>query len=101
VVWRKAEPDPSHPTLMIYVESPYAMPQCAPGATNGNVPEDCWQLTSDVNQCPASGQRVSVLRTADEVAVEPQLPLGTKLGMQCRTCPVLPAGSAIAPGCDY
>jgi hypothetical protein len=101
VVWRKAEPDPRNPTMVIYVESPEAMPQCAPGATNGNVPEDCWQLTSDMNQCPASGRRVSVLRTATEVAAEPQLPLGTKLGMQCRTCPVLPPGSAIAPGCDY
>ena len=101
VVWRKPVPDPSDPSHVIYQEDPQSMPQCAPGAINGDVATDCWQLTFDTTLCPVNGQRVAVLRTAAEIVADPQLPPGTKLGMQCRACPTLPAGATVAPACDY
>jgi hypothetical protein len=62
---------------------------------------DCWQLTLDPSQCPGTGQRITILRTAAEIAAKAQLDAGTKLRMQCRTCPALPAGAPVEPGCDY
>jgi len=41
------------------------------------------------------------VRTAAEIAATPQLPAGTKLGMQCRTCPDGIPGAPFSPGCDY
>lgn len=101
VVWRKPVPDPGDPSHLTYLEDPRSMPQCAPGATHGAVATDCWQLTFDTTRCPVNGQRVAVLRTAAEIAAAPQLPAGTKLGMQCRACPTLSAGAIAAAGCDY
>jgi hypothetical protein len=100
VVWRIPVLDPKS-DMVTYAESPTSLPQCAAGSTNGNVPMDCWQLTSDPTQCPGSGQRIAVLRTRDELAQKPQLDPGTKVLMECRTCPALPAGSAVVAGCDY
>jgi hypothetical protein len=99
--WRVPMQDPQIPTRMIYLEDPTSLPQCAPGATSATVAADCWQLTYDPVQCPASGQRVTVVRAAAHVAAKPQLDPGTKLQLQCRTCPTLPAGSAIVAGCEY
>jgi hypothetical protein len=101
VVWRKPEPDPKDSTKVIYVEDPESMPQCPPGSTQGNVPEDCWQLTSDRNKCPVNGQLIQVLRTADEIRENPQVPAGTKVGMQCRTCTDTIPGAPVTQGCDY
>ncbi len=84
-----------------YAESPAALPQCAPGETSASAAMDCWQLTSDTSQCPATGQRIALVRTAAEVAAQPQLDPGIELKMECRTCPDLPAGSVVMAGCDY
>ena len=98
VVFRVPTPDPANPTRIVYQESKEALPQCLAGASNGNVAKDCWQLASDTAQCPRSGQVVTVLRTAAELSAKPQLDAGTKLQMQCVTCPqTAPA----LPGCDY
>ncbi|MBN2574180.1 MAG: VWA domain-containing protein [Deltaproteobacteria bacterium] len=86
VVWRTPYPDPKDPTKVLYQEDPNSLPQCEPGATSGNVPEDCWQLTTDDVKCPVNGQLINVLRTAAHIAESKQLPPGTKVGMQCRTC---------------
>jgi hypothetical protein len=86
VVWRTPSVDPTSPTSVVYTESA-ALPQCPAGASNGNVTADCWQLVTDTASCPPSGQSVSVLRTAQEIASQPQLTPGTKISMQCRTCP--------------
>ncbi|MBN2575014.1 MAG: hypothetical protein JXP73_10665 [Deltaproteobacteria bacterium] len=94
-------PDPKDPTKSVYQESLPALPQCLPGATNGNVATDCWQLLADTAQCPVRGQMVTVLRTAAEISAKPQLDAGTKLQMQCRTCPEPLSGNTVAPGCDY
>lgn len=101
VVWRTPTEDPKDPSQIIYVENPASMPRCAAGDTLGNVATDCWQLTTDTSHCPLTGQRIVVLRTAAEIAAQPQLPAGTKIAMQCRSCPTLSAGTAAAPGCDY
>jgi hypothetical protein len=101
VVWRIPIQDPNNPTKIIYEESPTAMPQCAAGATNGNVSEDCWQLTNDTTKCPINGQLIQVLRTHQEVLDKPQLDLGIKVGMQCRTCPDPVSNPAIVAGCEY
>jgi len=42
-----------------------------------------------------------VLRTAAEISANPRLPAGTKLAMQCRTCPATAAGAVVAEGCAY
>jgi hypothetical protein len=86
VVWRTPSMTSTSPTTMVYAESA-ALPQCPAGASNGNVAADCWQLVTDTSSCPGNGQSVSVLRTAQEIASNPQLTLGTKLSMQCLTCP--------------
>lgn len=86
--------------LVTYIEDPASLPSCPYGASDGAVAEDCWQLSTDTAQCPASGQRISVLRTSAEIAAGPY-PDGTLLDMHCQTCPALPAGAAPSTGCDY
>jgi hypothetical protein len=100
VVWRTLDPN-SSPGAAAYVESPLSLPYCPPGAVNGAVDMDCWQITVDPNQCPVSGQLISVLRTADEVRSGPPLPAGTKVKMQCQTCPPISTGAADQAGCAY
>jgi hypothetical protein len=70
-----------------YTEDAKSMPKCAPGATNGNVPEHCWRVVIDHSKCETNGQLIQILRTAQEIKDNPTLPEGTKVGMQCRTCP--------------
>jgi len=89
-----------NPSQIYYTEEPVGLPQCPAGATNGNIAADCWQLVSDFDKCPINGQLVNVLRTAAEIAAGPLTP-GTKLGMQCRTCPAASTVSSVVPGCDY
>ena len=101
VVWRKPVQDPKDPTKVKYEESPNSMPQCPAGSSQGNVPEDCWQLTSDKTKCTVNGQLIQIFRTAAEIAKDPQVPAGTKVGMQCRTCTDPIPGVPINPGCDY
>ena len=95
------QPAMSPAGLVTYEEDPIAMPPCPPGETSATATVDCWQLTSDPDQCPATGQRIALVRTAAEVAARAQLDPGSKLWMECRTCPDLPAGSASVAGCDY
>jgi hypothetical protein len=97
VVYRTPDPiDPKNPTVQTYTENPTSLPMCSPQDTAGNVATDCWQLTIDRDKCPVNGQLVQVLRTAAEIAQGPLTP-GTKIGMQCRTCPAL--SSPAIPGC--
>jgi hypothetical protein len=100
VAWRIPQADPTNPTRIVYDESPLGLPQCPAGATNGNITGDCWQLAFDITKCPATGQLVNVLRTTAEISTTP-LAAGTKIGMQCRTCPDVVPGAAANPGCDY
>jgi hypothetical protein len=79
--------DPKDPTKVIYIESPASMPQCPLGAIQGNVATDCWQLNRDTTQCPLNGQVINILRTAQEIASKPRLDPGTRISMQCLTCP--------------
>lgn len=76
-----------------YAESPQSLPFCAPGATPDTVTSECWQLVSDLAECPKNGQRISIVRPVGAAA----LPEGTKIGMQCLSCPAL----ASAAGCEY
>lgn len=78
-----------------YEEDPQALPVCAPGTTPDTAVTDCWQLVTDFAQCPTTGQVVAIARTAAEIAAGP-LPMGTKIGMQCSTCPAL----ASTTGCE-
>jgi hypothetical protein len=95
VAWRFPKVDPADPTKLIWEESGPALPQCPAGSTNGNVTTDCWVLTNDTTNCPVNGQRVSVLRTAAEVAAKPQLDPGTHLHLQCQIC----TANSTAAGC--
>jgi hypothetical protein len=70
-----------------YTEDSKSMKKCPAGAENGKVTEDCWRVVIDTDKCQINGQLIQVLRTADEVKENPTLPEGTKVGMQCRTCP--------------
>jgi hypothetical protein len=101
VVWRKPVPDPNNPGKVIYQEDPTSMPQCPAGSTQGNVSNDCWQLTNDKNKCPVNGQLIQILRTRAEIDKDPQVPAGTKVGMQCRTCTDPIPGAPANPECDY
>jgi hypothetical protein len=59
-------------------------------------------LRMDQSHLPlAGGQRLAVLRSAQDIASKPQLDAGTKIKLQCRTCPEPTAGGAVAAGCDY
>jgi hypothetical protein len=101
VVWRTPRQDSNDPTRVTYEESPTSLPRCAPGATNGDVPTDCWQLTSDQWRCPVNRQLITVLRTSAELRKKPQLDPGTRVSMQCRTCIDPLPGMNIEAGCDY
>jgi hypothetical protein len=79
-----------------YVEDPQSLPYCLPGATPQTVTSDCWQLVYDTAKCPGTGQLITIVRTAAEIAGGP-LTAGTKIGMQCWTCPDFTS----APGCTY
>jgi hypothetical protein len=80
---------------IIYEESA-PLPICPPGATPETVASDCWQLAYDLAKCPGTGQLITIVRTAAEIAAGP-LTEGTKIGMNCWTCPDLVS----APGCQY
>ncbi len=95
VVYRVPESD-STTGKVTYTESPQSLPMCPPGATPDTITADCWQLILDHAKCPVSGQVFSVVRTAAEIADGP-LVGGTKIAMQCWTCPDLTS----RPGCDY
>jgi hypothetical protein len=101
VTYRIPTPSANDPTKIVMKETDN-LPECADGSTNGAVTVDCWQLTTDNNAknlCPISGQLISVLRTADELANSPLSP-GTQIKMQCRTCPDSLSGGS-SSGCDY
>jgi hypothetical protein len=93
--------DPKDATKVIYNDALTALPQCPDGATDGNVSTDCWHLVNDTGKCQENGQSINVLRTAQEIAANPQLVPGMKLHMQCRICPDPTAGAPITAGCDY
>jgi hypothetical protein len=97
VVYRSPEMSAQDPTQIVYAESATALPLCPDGATSATVSADCWRLTNDVSQCPASGQMVNVVRPVSAAALNP----GTLLHMQCRTCPSTAPGSPVLAGCDY
>jgi hypothetical protein len=84
VAYRTPQVDPATNRIS-YVESPQSLPVCAPGTTPDTATSDCWQLVSDLTQCPDSGQLVSIVRPAAAGA----LAVGTKIAMQCSTCPAL------------
>jgi hypothetical protein len=100
VAYRTPVTDAYNPSRIVWQESALGLSQCLSGATSGNITADCWQLDYDTSKCPWTGQLVNVLRTAAEISAGPMTP-GTKLGMQCRTCPDLVPGAAATPGCDY
>lgn len=75
-----------------FVEAPQSLPVCAPGTTPETALSECWQLVSDLTQCPTNGQLVSIVRPTRADA----LPVGTKIAMQCSTCPALVS----TPGCE-
>jgi hypothetical protein len=85
VQYRRPQPDSKDPSKIVYVEDSNSLPECPAGSTNGNVSEDCWQLSIDKKKCEVNGQLIQVLRTAADIAKGPLDP-GTKVGMQCRTC---------------
>lgn len=96
VHYRIAVPNPNDPTTVIYKEDLQSLPQCAPSCSTTNLPpSDCWQLSNDTTTCPANGQMVTVLRTADEVAAGPLTP-GTQIHLQCRIC----SASDTSAGCN-
>jgi hypothetical protein len=101
VVWKIPAPDPKDPSRTIYQESPNPLPQCPAGATSGGVSTTCWQLSNNVASCPKRGQMVNVLRSAADIGTQPSLVAGTKIAMQCRTCPDLASGATPPAGCDY
>jgi hypothetical protein len=80
---------------VVYTESSQSLPMCPPGATSDTITTDCWQIVMDNKRCPLNGQLVQILRTAAEIADSP-LAGGTKVVMQCWTCPELTS----SPGCD-
>jgi hypothetical protein len=95
VVFRVPETD-STTGKVTYTESSPSLPICPAGATPDTITSDCWQVVIDHSKCPGNGQLISVVRTAAEIANGP-LTAGTKIIMQCWTCPDLTS----RPGCDY
>lgn len=95
MVYRVSVADPTTGKLT-YTESPQSLPICPLGATSDTITADCWKLSIDKSKCPVNGQLFKVLRTAAEIADAPLEP-GTKIAMQCWTCPDL----ASRPGCEY
>jgi hypothetical protein len=83
VAYSRPSTDPKNPAN---VEDPNGMPECAAGQTT-NVSANCWYLAQDTTKCPANGQLVLIARSADDIKNNGvQLPAGTKVDMQCRTC---------------
>jgi hypothetical protein len=85
---------------VIYVENPESMARCDPGQSDDTQPAyPCWKLVNDTTRCPVNGQIISVVRQPSErsTPLEP----GTKIGMQCLTCPDPIPGAPVNPGCDY
>lgn len=78
-----------------FTESPQSLPVCPPGATPDTIASDCWRLVIDKLRCPVNGQLIGFLRTAAEIADGP-LSAGTKVGVQCWTCP----DHTARPGCE-
>jgi hypothetical protein len=76
--------------MVTYTEDANSLPRCDPSFSTSNPPpdgsSDCWKLVDDWSKCPNSGQLIEVLRTKAEIQSGPLTP-GTKVGMQCRTCP--------------
>jgi hypothetical protein len=73
----------------VVFEESAPLPMCNPDATSDNIDKDCWQLTIDKKKCPEAnqlGQLIQVMRTRAEINAGP-LTEGTKVGMNCRTCP--------------
>ena len=68
VVLRAPHARSGDPNRVIYQEILPALAQCPPGATNGTISTDCWQLVQRQGACPTNGQLVTVLRTAAEIA---------------------------------
>jgi hypothetical protein len=104
VVWKIPSIDPKDSTQLVYTDGTTPLAQCPAGATNGGVTADCWQLWQDATKCPISGQLVTALRTAQEIASAPQLAPGTQLSLQCRTCDTtstLDPSSATYQACNY
>jgi hypothetical protein len=96
IAWGWPVTDPQNPgRVILQVDAP-PLVSCPPGATNGSVTADCWRIVADFDKCPTSGQWLEALRTSAEIAKDPEIPLGTKLHVRCRTCP----GNATA-NCSY
>jgi hypothetical protein len=89
------------PTTGIATELP-AMPQCDPTvAVDANQPtRPCWKLTYDTTRCPgAQGAGVGQIVNVVEDPTALQVAAGTKLIMECLTCPDVTSGGTVAPGC--
>jgi hypothetical protein len=80
VAYNRPQPDGT------FQEDSVGMPECAQGQTT-NVSEDCWYLSTDTTKCPVNGQLINIARSAKDIQqYGQQLPAGTKVDMQCRTC---------------
>jgi len=80
--------DDANASVATYTEDPVGLKPCNPGDTIDTIQTDCWQLlTGQTDKCPTAynGQLINVLRTRAEINAG-ALPVGTKVGMQCRTC---------------
>jgi len=82
-------------TTVTYKDST-TLPLCPSGATPDTISSDCWHLVVDREKCPVNGQLIEVVRTRAEMDDGP-LAAGTKVSMQCWTCP---DGISTA-GCNY
>ena len=100
MVYRTPRPDPKDPSKVVYEEEPLSMPQCDPGQSDDSqTVYPCWKLVTDINQCPANGQLINVVRKPSERGTP--LATGTKVGMQCLTCTDPIPGVPPVRGCDY
>ncbi len=81
VAYSRPQPDGT------FVEDPVGMPECAAGQTI-NVSTNCWYLVNDTTKCPVNGQIIEIARSAADITqYGQQLPAGTKVHIQCTTCP--------------
>jgi hypothetical protein len=100
----RATTDAQGNTSVLFEEKPDGLPACDAKRT-----PDCWEVKrgdehgsaeeqDTARRCPAKdgaqSQMVDVVRAAD-------LPLGTKIVMQCLTCVDQLPGTEPSPGCDY
>ena len=86
IVYQNPVPDPNNPKNITLKEGD-PLPECSSQFSRSNPPPiDCWMLTTDKAKCPINGQLINVLRTAAEINAGPLTP-GTKISMQCLTCP--------------